>query len=604
MSKTRPVCDVLVIGSGVAGMAAALKAASQGLNVIVAEKEQYFGGTTAISAGWAWVPGNKQGVAQGDTREEAETYLRNLAPDTFNEAGVRDFLDTVPEAIAFFENETDVKFTYPEKSPDYKMDLPGAKLSGRAILPQDVDARVLGDKRLLMQPYMSSYTVFGYMPQVGPDINEFFHVNQSVKSFVYVAKKLLRTWADAARYKRPVLRSNGNALMTRMVKSADDLGMRLWNSSPALSLTRDDAGTVTGAVIGGEHAATVTARLGVILAAGGFSGNKELRQQYFPHDADGDDHFTPTVGHGGDAATLAISAGGHIDNSVFSVGSWAPVTVFKYLNGKQRLFPHLRAIGLPGLIAVDRHGKRFGNEALSYHDFGGAMIGHNKDEDKTFGYVIGDAKTMHKYGIGYAKPWPMPRGYFYKTGYLVKGATLAELAGKLGIDADGLKATVAEFNPAAERGEDPAFGRGSTLYNHFRGDMDHKPNPNLAIGGQGAVLRGQDPDGRSWHLRRHRRQRVLRGRNRGGNRDSRADRRRCSRRQRVRRRLPGLRLPHRPRPGFRVPGRPGHCQTCRRARPAFRAGGPCITQDPRWSRAVAPGSGKPSPSSWGKQDTR
>ncbi|MFY9636428.1 MAG: FAD-dependent oxidoreductase, partial [Cellulosimicrobium cellulans] len=122
MSKS-VVCDVLVIGSGVAGMAAALKAASQGLSVIVAEKEQYFGGTTAISAGWAWVPGNKQGVAQGDTREEAETYLKNLAPDTFNEAGVRSFLDTVPEALAFFEDETDVKFTYPEKSPDYKMDL-------------------------------------------------------------------------------------------------------------------------------------------------------------------------------------------------------------------------------------------------------------------------------------------------------------------------------------------------------------------------------------------------------------------------------------------------------------------------------------------------
>src|SRR6476620_8345131 len=152
------VCDVLVIGAGVAGMAAALKAASRGLNVIVAEKDQYFGGTTAISAGWAWVPGNRQGVEQGDTREEAETYLRNLAPETFNETGVRDFLDTVPEAISFFENETEVKFTYPEKSPDYKMDLPGAKLSGRAILPQDVDARVLGDKRLLIHLNMSAST--------------------------------------------------------------------------------------------------------------------------------------------------------------------------------------------------------------------------------------------------------------------------------------------------------------------------------------------------------------------------------------------------------------------------------------------------------------
>lgn len=476
-------CDVLVVGSGAAGMAAALKAASQGLSVIVAEKERYFGGTTAISAGWAWVPGNREGAAAGDTREDVETYLKHLAPETYNVEGVREFLDAVPEALDFFEQETAVEFVYPDKAPDYQMDLPGARLGGRAILPKDTDARILGDKRPLMQPYLSSYTVFGYMPQVGPDINEFFHVNQSVKSFVYVAKKLLRTWFDTARYRRPVLRSNGNALMTLMVKSALDAGVRLWNSSPVLSLTRGDDGSVTGAVLGGEHPVRVEAKLGVILAAGGFSGDAELRRRYFPHD--GDDHFTPTVGHGGDAARMALAAGGFIDDGVSSVGSWAPVTVFRHRDGRERLFPHLRAIGLPGLIAVDRHGRRFGNEALSYHDFGGAMIRHNSAEEKTFGYVIGDAKAMHKYGIGYAKPWPMPRGYFYKMGYLVRGETLEELAAKLEVDPAGLRETVAEFNVHAAAGTDPEFGRGSTEYNHFRGDLEHRPNPNLAPLDQG-----------------------------------------------------------------------------------------------------------------------
>lgn len=480
--SSKPVqCDVLVVGSGVAGLAAAIKAAKQGLSVVVAEKEQYLGGTTAISAGWAWVPGNKQGAAAGDTRQEAETYLENLAPDTYNAAGVKAFLDTVPETLGFFEDETEVKFIYPEKAPDYQMDLPGARMSGRAIIPQDADARMLGDMRLKLQPYLSSYTVFGYMPQVGPDINEFFHVNQSVKSFVYVAKKLLRTWLDTALYKRAVLRTNGNALMTRMVRSALDAGVRLWTSTPVLTLAKDDTGTVTGAVLGGEHAGTVQARLGVILAAGGFSGNTELRKEFFPHDPNGDNHFTPTVGHGGDAVNLARQVGGWVDDGVYSVGSWAPVTVFKYLRtGAQRLFPHLRAIGLPGLIAVDRDGRRFGNEALSYHDFGGRMLAHNAAQPDTFGWVIADAKTMHKYGIGYAKPWPMPRGYFHQTGYLVKGDSLADLAGKIGVDPDTLALTVREFNKGAEVGEDPAFGRGSTLYNHFRGDLEHKPNPNLA----------------------------------------------------------------------------------------------------------------------------
>ncbi len=478
----KPVeCDVLVMGSGVAGLAAALKAASQGLSVIVAEKERFFGGTTAISAGWAWVPGNKQGVVQGDTRDEAETYLKSLAPDTYNARGVRQFLDAVPEAISFFEEETDVEFIYPEKAPDYQMDLPGARLSGRAIIPKDVDARVLGDKRLLIQPYMSSYTVFGYMPQVGPDINEFFHVNQSFKSFAYVARKLLRTWIDTALYKRAVLRSNGNALITRMLKTADDLGVRLWVNSPVTSLHRNRDGIVDGATLGGDHAGQVHARLGVILAAGGFSGNTELRRQHFPHDPNGDNHFTPTVGHGGDAVTLGKTVGGYVDDSVHSVGSWAPVTVFRHLlGGRQRLFPHLRAIGLPGLIAVDGEGRRFGNEALSYHDFGSQMLAHNDGQPDTEGWVIADAKTMHKYGIGYAKPWPMPRGYFYKTGYLVKGDSLSDLAQKIGVNSKNLEETVRDFNKGAERGEDPEFGRGSTLYNNFRGDMGHKPNPNLA----------------------------------------------------------------------------------------------------------------------------
>jgi succinate dehydrogenase/fumarate reductase flavoprotein subunit len=474
-------CDVLVVGSGAAGMAAALKAADQGLSVIVAEKESHLGGTTAISAGWAWVPGNKAGVESGDTREEVMDYLRALSPETFNEEGVTRFLDTVPEALDFFETRTAVSFTYPEKSPDYQMDLPGARLGGRAILPADTDARILGEHRMRMQPYMSSYTVFGYMPQVGADLNQFFHVNQSVTSFVYVARKLLRTWWDALRFGRPVLRSNGNALMTLMTRSALDAGVRVWDSSPVVELLRDSTGRVSGARLGGTHSGIVRARKGVILAAGGFSGDRELRQRYFPHDPSGDQHFTPTVGHGGDAARLAMAAGGTIDADVSSVGSWAPVTVFHFLRGhKQRLFPHLRQIGLPGLIAVDPQGKRFGNEALSYHDFGGRIISHYTGQDDVRAYLIADAKTMHKYGIGYAKPWPMPRGYFYRAGYLVKGRSLRELAERIGVDPTGLESTVAEFNRDAAAGVDSRFGRGSTAYNHFRGDPEHKPNPNLA----------------------------------------------------------------------------------------------------------------------------
>jgi hypothetical protein len=469
-------CDVLVIGSGAAGLATAIKAAKGGLKVIVLEKSEFIGGTTAISAGWAWVPGNKQGLEQGDTREEAELYLRHLAPDTLNEASVKAFLDAVPEAIDFFENQTDIEFIYPEKAPDYQMDLPGAKVSGRAIMPKGVNARILGKKRLSIQPYLSSYTVFGYMPEVGPDINEFFHVNQSFHSFMYVSRKLLRTWLDAALFRRAVLRTNGNALITRMVKTATDLGITIWTSTTATELT-STAGVVSGALVSGPHANRVSARLGVVVAAGGFSGSEDLRKQYFPHEAS--DHFTPTVGHHGDSVALVEPLGGIVDSAVSSVASWAPVTVFKDRRGGQRLFPHLRAFGLPGLIAVDRAGQRFGNESWSYHDFGGAMISHNADCNETFGYIVADEKAMHKYGIGYAKPWPMPRRYFFNIGYLTKAQSLHELASKIGIDSAGLETAVQEFNRGAAVGEDLKFGRGSNWYHHFKGDMAHRPNPNL-----------------------------------------------------------------------------------------------------------------------------
>lgn len=318
------------------------------------------------------------------------------------------------------------------------------------------------------------------MPQVGDDIRHFFHVNQSWKSFFYVAKKLLRTWLDIAIYRRPVQRSNGNALITRLLREAIDLGVELRRSTPATSLSTTSEGMVTGARLGGRTPVVVTARRGVILASGGFSGDRSLRAEMFEHDPQGTNHFTPTVGHTGDAIRLARPVGGVVDSALSSVASWAPVTVFRYLRGGQRLFPHLRAIGLPGLLAVDREGRRFGNEALSYHDFGRTMIAQDADRPDTFAWLLADARSMHKYGIGYAKPWPMPRGYFHRTGYLVKGASVAELACKIGVDARTLAETLEDFNSDALRGEDTRFGRGSTEYNHFRGDPEHLPNPNLA----------------------------------------------------------------------------------------------------------------------------
>lgn len=471
--------DVLVIGSGAAGISAAIKAAHQGHNVLVIEKDKYLGGTSAISGGWGWLPGNKQGRAQGDTREEQVAYIKALAGDCYDEEMVTAFLDGVPEAMDFFEQDADIEFHYADKAPDYQMDAPGAKVSGRAVTVAKTDARILGKDRKRMQPYLMAYTIFGYMPEIGKDMATILEANVSLKSFFYTAKKITKTWAETLVTGRSFDRTNGNAMMTRLMYAAQQQGVRLWTSTRAEEIIRDENGVVTGARISGEHDGVVEAHLGVIIAAGGFSRNKEMRQQYFPHDPQGDNHTSPVIGHDGDSYRLAATFGGHIDNSVHQPSSWGPITPFKDTLRRDTYFPHLRAFGLPGLIAVDREAQRFANESLSYHDFCIEMLKNDENREGTYAWIIADDKAMKRYGIGWAKPWPLPQALWLND-YLKKATSVKELAEKIGLPADRLEATLAEFNTHAAIGEDPKFKRGTLPFHHFKGDMKHKPNPNLA----------------------------------------------------------------------------------------------------------------------------
>ncbi len=470
--------DVLVIGSGAAGIATALKAAHDGHSVIVIDKEKYLGGTTAISGGWAWVPGNKQGREQGDTREEQVAYIKALAGDGYDEARVAAFLDTVPEAMDFLEQDAGVEFHYADRAPDYQMDVPGAKVSGRAVTCARTDARILGEDRKRLQPYLMSCTVFGYMPEIGPDIAMILDANVSLKSFVYTGRKVAKTWVETAMTGRSFDRTNGNAMATRLFFAAKQMGIRLWSSTKAIEIIQGTDGVVTGARIEGEHQGIVEARLGVVVACGGFGGNKEMRKKYFPHDPTGDNHVTPTIGHDGDAYRLTAPLGGHIDASLHQPSSWTPITAFTNTLGQKTVFPHLRAFGLPGLVAVDRRGKRFANESLSYHDFCREMLANDAGHEGTGAWLIADDKAMKRYGIGWAKPWPLPQ-VMWKKDYLKKAPTLEALAETIGVDAATLKETLDEFNTHAAKGEDPKFGRGTTEYQWFKGDMKHKPNPNL-----------------------------------------------------------------------------------------------------------------------------
>jgi len=422
----------------------------------------------------------------GDTRGEVIEYLRELAGASYQADRVEAFLDVAPEMVAFFERSTAVRFAYPDIAPDYHLELPGARLGGRAICAEPFDAREMGDKRLLLRPPMTSMSVFGVVPQIGPDLQQFIEANQSVRSFAYVARRVLRNWGQRVRYRRGTELSNGNALVAGLIKSADDLGVELRMAARVQGLTSQD-GVVTGARLDTRDGpVTVRAHRGVVLTCGGFSQDQGLRSEVFPHSRAGQDHHSATVASSdGDAKRLAGEVGGAFQTEVTQPAAWAPVSVFRGPDGSTRLFPHLRGIGLPGLIAVNRNGQRFTNEADSYHDFGQAMLKDNVGEPDVHAFLLADAQTMHHYGIGYAKPWPVPRARYRNNGYLYVGRTLEELAKTAGIDAAGLVGTVAEFNKHAEEGKDPAFHRGESEYNIFRGDKHHRPNPSIGPVGNG-----------------------------------------------------------------------------------------------------------------------
>lgn len=478
-------CDVLVIGSGAGGMSTAITAAKHGLKVIIVEKEPVFGGTTAFSGGVLWIPGNKH-CGGNDSRDAAIEYLKAETGNFYAAEAVEAFLDAGPEMLDFFESETDVKFVS-TLYPDYHPDLPGGVDVGRSVLAAPFDTSSLGKDIKRLRPPLSTITFMGMMfNSSNADIKHFFNATKSLTSFAYVTKRLIAHFLEVARYGRGTNVTSGNALAARLAKSCFDLGIPIYTDHPAKELiTRD--GAVTGAVIEADgKLVRVTAHKGVVLAAGGFAHDVEKIRQAYPHLRRGGEHFSPVPeANTGDGIDLGISAGGKFEASFPSTSAWMPVSKVPVGNGKFKAFPHLLDRYKPGIIAVLKNGKRFTNESESYHDVGAAMIAACEGETETACWLIADRPTIRKYGLGFAKPAPVPLGKFLSNGYLQTGNTLAELAQKCGIDPQGLEATIAEYNQHARKGEDPAFHKGSTAFNRYLADPEHKPNPSVGPVEQG-----------------------------------------------------------------------------------------------------------------------
>lgn len=214
---------------------------------------------------------------------------------------------------------------------------------------------------------------------------------------------------------------------------------------------------------------------------GGFPQDVRRRQALFPHAPNGTEHLSPAPpGNTGDGLRLAESAGGRIADDLPNAAAWIPVSRVPYRNGETGVFPHLIDRYKPGIIAVTRRGKRFVNEADSYHDFGQAMQRTCRDEAEVTAWLVCDHRAVRRYGLGFVKPFPLPIWPHLRSGYLVRGRTLAELGQRAGIDATALESTVQSFNAGARNGQDAEFGKGSTAYNRYLGDATHKPNPCVA----------------------------------------------------------------------------------------------------------------------------
>ncbi|WP_314918102.1 FAD-dependent oxidoreductase [Pseudomonas helleri] len=476
-------CDVLIVGSGAAGLSAAVTAAWHGQKVIVVEKDAVFGGATAWSGGWAWVPCNPLAKRAGiiEDVELPRTYLKHELGERYDPAMIDAFLEAGPRMVAFFERHTRLQFADGNAIADIHGDTPGAGTGGRSVIAAPYNGREVGKLLKRLRKTMRETSFMGMPIMAGPDLAAFLNLTRSLPAAWHVTKRFGRHLIDLALHGRALQLVNGVALVARLAKSAEDLGVLLWESAPVTSLTQDAAG-VTGAVVKTARGdIRIRARKAVVLAAGGFANDIERRKALFPRTPTGHEHLAlPPLGVNGDGLTLGESAGGQINCDLHSTVAWAPVSRVTHSDGSIGHFPHIIERAKPGIIGVLSNGQRFVNEANGYYDYVTAMVEQAPAGEPVASWLICTHDFQRRYGLGISRPFPIPVGPFIQSGYLKSAYTLEGLARVCGIDAKGLQTTVDDYNRHAQTGQDPQFGRGSTPYNRKQGDPLHKPNPCVA----------------------------------------------------------------------------------------------------------------------------
>lgn len=455
--------DLVVVGAGT-GMLAALAAADNGLSVLIVEKSRYFGGSTALSGGGFWIPGNSLLHAAGvvDSPDRAREYLRNVTAGEVPESRWETHLVHGPAAVDVLRRRTPLKFQWMAEYADYFPELPGGSATGRAMEPKPFDARRLGVDRALLRP--PALAAPFPMPVSGKTFRWLNLVARKPRG-AYTAAKLLGLGVGGLAIRREYV-AGGAALAAGLFAGVRAAAIPVWFSSPLKDLVVEN-GRVAGVVVSKEGKdVTVRASRGVLLAAGGFDRNAALRHEYQSQQLDTSWCF----GNPDDTGdTIAIAQAAGADLAFMDEAWWFPaVPIPGPMPGTL-----LAERSLPGQIIVDRQGRRFMNEAVNY-----MSAGHELIRQQLPVWMVFDQRFRNRYlfcSTVFPRQ-PLPRAW-YDAGVAVKAASLADLAGRVGLPE--LASTVQRFNLLAASGRDDDFHRGDSAYDRYYGDPTVVPNPCL-----------------------------------------------------------------------------------------------------------------------------
>lgn len=474
--------DVLVVGSGASGLTAALTAADQGAQVLIIERGHLFGGTSATSGGTIWIPNNHLIEPAGghDTPGEAEEYIRALAGEFSSVERIKAFVEHAPRMFRYLDEKTDVKFESLEKYCDYHPELPGGKPGFRSCQALPIECDVLGGEFDALQPPHVGTTAFGRINWTAREAHPLITQSKGAKQiFLKIAAKYYLDVKQRWKTPRDRRLTGGGALVARLRLSLRKRKVPLQLSTELVELCVENGRVVGAKVLNNGLPQIIRASRGVILAAGGFERNAEMRAAHLPGP-------TTTAWSAGNPFNtgLATAAAIRIGAQTANMDSawWAPG--YK-LADEDRARPMFVERSLPGSIMVDGSGRRFCNEAASYHVTGGLMArGHRPADGGTVpSWFIFDARYRGKYALGPIFPGPpsFDRSIRPSMRAILRSAgTIEELADAIGVPRANLAATVGSFNQHAENGRDPDFGRGESLYDRYYGDPAVKPNCCLA----------------------------------------------------------------------------------------------------------------------------